>query len=98
MKIRVGVRSERVRIESVRLDGQSQFLLQLPDQRILRRFAGLDLAAGKFPKAAELLVLGTLCEQDAPRRVDQSRGRHQEEAPRWNSIAHLHEEAVSRNG
>ena len=61
-------------------DRDPQFLLQLADQATLRRLAGLDLAAGEFPQAGELLALRPLADQHAAVGVDQGRGGDQQHA------------------
>ena len=63
----VDLASERERIESVGLHSQVQLLFQLPNQRVFGCFPQLDLAAGKLPKPAELLMLGPLRDQHASR-------------------------------
>ena len=46
-------------------------------KRLLRPFAGFDLAAGKFPQASERLALRALREQHALVGVDQRAGDHE---------------------
>jgi len=46
------------------LDRNAQFLMQLAAQRMIRRLAGLDLAAGEFPIACPDFAGGALGEQE----------------------------------
>ena len=45
--------------------GDSELLFELSNQGPLGRFAVVDLAAGKFPQSAHMLVLGPETQQDA---------------------------------
>jgi hypothetical protein len=57
----------------------SEFLLELPDQRLLRSLALLDLAAGKFPKTRHGFADGTLRNQNPAIRVDESASGDEDE-------------------
>ena len=46
-----------------------EFFAQLADQRLLRRFARIDLAAREFPQTGEVATLGAARQQDAPAGV-----------------------------
>lgn len=59
----------------------AELLVELADQRFLRRLAGLDLAAGKFPEAGELLAGGALGEQDAAVGVEKRAGGDEQDRP-----------------
>ena len=58
----------------------AQLLVQLADQAGLGRLARLDLAAGEFPQAGQLLALRPLADQHPAVDVDQGRGGDEE---RW---------------
>jgi hypothetical protein len=55
--------------------------MELADQRLLRRLAGFDLAAGKLPEAGHRLAGRALGNEDAAVDIDQRDGRHQHERP-----------------
>ena len=55
-----------------------QFLTQLADQSRLRSLAGLDLAAGEFPKPAHRFAIRPLRQQDPPIGVNQGDGGNQD--------------------
>lgn len=59
-------------------DIDAQFLLQFTNQGGLGALAGLDLAAGEFPKTGQLLALRTLGDQHPSIRVDQGDGHHED--------------------
>ena len=65
---------EGERRETSLADGDADFLMQFADQRLLRPFAGLDLAAGKFPQACQRLAFRALRDQYALVGVDQRAG------------------------
>ena len=46
------------------LDLDAQFLMQLTVQRVVRRLAGLDLAAGEFPVTGPDFSGRALCEEE----------------------------------
>ena len=56
------------------MDVDAELLGQLADQRAFGGFAGLDLAARKFPLAGEVLARLALGDEDAAVGVDQRRG------------------------
>jgi hypothetical protein len=63
------------------LDAQTEFLVQLPDEAVLDRLAGLALAAGKLPEAAEMLDgIPFRHEEAPPARDDRSGHLHHREA------------------
>jgi hypothetical protein len=70
----VSVARKNERSEAGLTDIYSEFLLQFPDQGLLRALARLDLAARKLPQAGELLALRPLGDQDAAVGVDQGHG------------------------
>ena len=57
-----------------------EFLGQFADQGVLRRFAAVDLAAGKLPEARHVLAIGPLGQQNPSVTVDQ-RHRGDEDQP-----------------
>ena len=63
------------------LDVDTQFFVQFADQGLFGAFACLDLAAGEFPQARQVLTLGALGDQDAAIRIDQ---RHGDDEDGWN--------------
>ncbi len=65
---------ESERRETVLFDDDAQFLLQLPDQALFRRFAVLDLAAGKLPQSRHRLAFRPLCEEHAAVGIDECAG------------------------
>ena len=60
-------------------DVDTEFFLQFADQRRLRGFAGVELAAGKLPQAGHLLAFRPAGEQDAAVDVDQGAGGDQQQ-------------------
>jgi hypothetical protein len=66
----VGVGMRRERTEDV--DGYAEFFLQLAVEGGFGGFAGLDLAAGKFPFSAEVFVRGALGHEHAAVFFDES--------------------------
>ena len=52
----------------------AQFFLQFADQGLFWGFAGLDLAAGKFPQACHALSFGALGQKDATIHVNKGDG------------------------
>ena len=74
MEVGIGVARESERRETGLIDDNSQFLLQLPDQTLFRRFAVFDLAAGKLPQACHRLAVGTLCDEHAAVGIDEGAG------------------------
>jgi hypothetical protein len=74
MEIRIGVAHKSQRCQASLLDGDSKFLFEFANERLLRRFAGLDLAAGKFPQAGHRSPFGALGKQNASITVDERTG------------------------
>jgi hypothetical protein len=74
---RVGVRMRRERADNV--DGDAEFFLKFTVEGGFGRFAGLDLAAGELPFAAEVFVSGALGHEHAAvtfdERADDEEGR-----------------------
>jgi hypothetical protein len=60
----------------------AEFLVQLADQRVLRTFSRLDLAAREFPQAGQRPPLRALGDQHGALSIEQSAGRDDDEAPR----------------
>src|SRR6185437_11811742 len=56
MEIVVSVTGESERRQAGFVDRYADFLMQLPDQRLLRPLTTLDLATGKFPQAGQRLA------------------------------------------
>jgi hypothetical protein len=69
----VTVGSKNERREAVFADRYPQLLVQFADQTGLGRLAGLQLAAGKFPKASQRLALRALAQKHPAIAVDQGR-------------------------
>ena len=63
-------------------DVDAELLVELADQRRLRRLAGMHLAAGKFPEAGEMLAGRPLGQQHAAVGVDQRHRRDEDDRPR----------------
>ena len=74
MEVGIAVARECQRREALLLDDDSQFLLQFPDQALLRLLAGFHFAAGKFPEAGHRLARRPLCDQHAAVGVDEGAG------------------------
>ncbi len=51
-----------------------EFFVEFADQRLLDRFAGFQLAAGKFPQAGEMLARQPLHQQHATALIDEDAG------------------------
>ncbi|CDX42391.1 hypothetical protein MPLDJ20_50027 [Mesorhizobium plurifarium] len=83
MEIVIGMAGEGERRQARNLRFDAEFLMQFADQALLRRLAGLDLAAWKLPQPGELFTLGTLRQEDAPVGVDQRAGGDQKQALSW---------------
>ena len=77
VEIFVAVRGEDEGRKTGGGDADAQFFLQFTDQANLRRLAGLELAAGKFPQARQRLAPRPLADQHASVAVDQGRGGDQ---------------------
>src|SRR5690349_10639172 len=60
MKRFVAVARKGERCEARLGYGDAELLVELADQALLRPFAWLELAAGKFPQTGERLALGAL--------------------------------------
>src|SRR5690606_29394034 len=60
--VAVGVPGERERAGADQTD--AQLLVELASERRHRVFVGLDLAAGKLPEAAQVLVVGAPGDED----------------------------------
>src|SRR5437879_7802770 len=71
MKVVIGVARKSQRRQAWLADVDADLFMQLADQRLLRPFAGLDLAARKLPQARERLALRALCDQHALVDIDQ---------------------------
>ena len=56
------------------VDFDSEFFVQLANQRLARLLARFALTTGKFPTASHVLARGTLCNQHATRGVEQGAG------------------------
>ena len=80
VEVVVSVAREGERREAGRLDHDAELFAELADQRLLRPFAGVDLAARKLPQALERLALRPLRQQHPAVRVDQRR-RDDEDQP-----------------
>ena len=87
VEVGIGVAREGQRSEAVRLDRDSEFLAEFPDERVLRPFVGVNLPAGELPQALKRLAFGPLRQQHASVGVDQRR-RDDEHKP--------HDEARTR--
>jgi hypothetical protein len=61
------------------VDGNPQFLVQLPYQGLLGPLARFDLPARKFPQPSHRLAHRTLSDQDAAIRVYQSASGNKDE-------------------
>ena len=70
MEIVIGMAGEGERRQAGNLGLDAEFLVEFADQALLRRLAGLDLAAWKFPQAGKLLALRALRQKHAPVGVD----------------------------
>ena len=79
MKVWVAVACESERRETVLADVDSQFLLELADQCLLRPLAVLDLAAGKLPQARHRLTFWPLCDEHAAIGIDEGAGGNQQD-------------------
>ena len=77
MEVGVGVGREGERREATRRDVDAEFLGELADQRRLRRFTRVDLAARKLPQPGHGLARRALGEQHPPVGVDQRHRRHE---------------------
>jgi hypothetical protein len=62
------------------LGGDAELLVKLAHQRLLRRLAGLDLAAGKLPETGQRLSLRPLRQKDAAVGIDQRAGDDEQNA------------------
>ena len=78
VEVGVEVARESQRCEALLLDDDSQFLLQLADQALLRTFAGFDLPARKLPQPCHRLALRALRDQHPAIRVDERGGGDQQ--------------------
>src|SRR5260221_13032480 len=79
MKALIGVAGKRQRRQAGLGDLDADFLAQFADQSLLRPLAGIELAAGEFPKAGQRLALRALRDQHALVGVDQSAGDDERE-------------------
>ncbi len=70
----VGVACEGEGGETRLAHGDAELLVQFADQRILRPFAVIQLAAGKLPQSGERLAFRPLRDQHAVVGVDQCAG------------------------
>src|SRR3546814_5301402 len=61
-----------------RLDVDRQFLRQFADERLLGRFAGFDLAAGKFPQPRHRPPFGAPLHEQPAIAVNERRSDHDE--------------------
>ena len=62
------------------IDIDCQFLAQFADQRLLRRFAGFQLAARELPQPGHRQALGTLLDQQSSVAIDERRRDDNEQA------------------
>jgi hypothetical protein len=84
MKAFVGVAREGQRRETGFPHDNAKFLVELPDQRFLLSFAGLDLASGELPQASHRFASRTLGEQHAAVGIDEgARGNKNEFDAHW---------------
>jgi SAM-dependent methyltransferase len=74
VEVLIGMAGEGQWREAGFLHGDPELLVQLADQRRFRPFAGLQLAAGKFPQAGQRLAFRPLCNQHAAVGINQSAG------------------------
>ena len=74
MEVLIGVAGEGQGCEAGFGDVDAELFLQFTDQCGFWALARFDLAAGKFPQAAELLVRWALRQQHAAVLVDQGHG------------------------
>ena len=70
------------RRQACRLDIDTEFLVQLADQRRLRSFARLDLATRKLPQSCVIFIRWTLLDQHAPLAIDERRGNNRNRSHR----------------
>ena len=59
----------------------TQLLVQLAGEAIVYSFAGFEFAAGEFPQASLVGIVGALREQYPAGTVDQCRGRDMDQVP-----------------
>ena len=71
---------ESERRETVRFDRNAKLFLEFADQRVLRPFAWINLAARELPQPLKRLAFGPLREQHSSVGVDQRR-RDDEQKP-----------------
>src|SRR5262252_90444 len=79
MEVRVGEARESERSEAGLVDRDPKFLMEFTDETLLWPFMLLDLAARKFPKAAERFSLRALRDQHPAIGVDESNGGNEHE-------------------
>ena len=80
MEIIVGMAGEGERRQAGYIGLDADLFLQLADQALLRRLAGLDLATWKLPQPGKLLALRPLRQKHAAIGIDQRAGGDQEQA------------------
>ena len=78
----IGMAREGEGREAWLLHGDPELLTQFSDEGLLRPLAGLHLAAGKLPKACELLSFRALRQEDAVVLIDQGDSDHEGELER----------------
>jgi hypothetical protein len=55
-------------------NGDPEFLVEFPDQRVFRSFVRLELSTREFPQSGEALAFRSFCDQQTPIRVDEGAG------------------------
>src|SRR5665213_2298584 len=79
MEAGIGMARESEWCETGFIDDDAQFLLQLPDQTLFRRFTIFDLAAGKLPQACHRLAGRTLSDQHPAVGIDEGAGGNKDD-------------------
>ena len=79
MEVRIGVADKSERREIGGRDLDAELLGKLADQRVLRRLAGLDLAAGEFPEPGKRPPLAGAWRSGSALAVEQHAGGDENE-------------------